>query len=183
MKRLSIFFLLFIASSCFGQRFGTVYTGAYYSKKQVERRMDKQIEVGKLNGSIVYSSKQLYGTSPSSDIDSADRNQDTLAYIVRSNTYSFTMKLSFHTLKQGRAYCDFQQIVFDCTCGEEALKETVKSHGFKAINKETYLSSWIWKTELTVSHNSESLQCLTFTYRTTTKTKDEFKAMREGIKK
>ncbi len=170
MRLLSVFLLLLSCLTCNGQNFGAIYTYNYWTAKQVQHNMDKQLEKGKKNGSVPSSLKSSNG--------------DTLTYVVNHKVDAFTLKLTFQLNEFEEAYCDFQEFSFDCTpCSQKHLKGFMDYYRFRQKEGNVYLSKPSYKTEMTVIYKSDSKDCLTIIFRAVSLPKKEYKTIYKGLNK
>jgi hypothetical protein len=152
MKVLLLILFLFISIFVYSQSFGVVFTSGIYTKKDVTREMDREIRRGIKNKVISSSSNTIVG--------------DTLIYIVNNNVDGFKIKYTFNSLENEEAYCDFEQYLFDCSpCSQKHFKEFINLCHFRKKSESTYISNYFYKTELTVSNQSENKGCLILSFK------------------
>jgi hypothetical protein len=169
MKLFIICLLLCSGLAAYSQTFGVIYTDGTWTEKQVEKHLDKQIAKGKKNGSIRSSSKERKG--------------DTLIYAVQNEASSFTIKTLFNLQDKepGVHYCDYEKYVFDCTCSNSYLQETLKNSGFRKRGENKYLSAFAYRTELTVDYKTESKDCIDMTFAYVSLDKKAYKEIYEKL--
>jgi len=172
MKHLIILFLFLQSLTSQSQNFGDPYTGGLWTINDVKKNMNKKIEEIKKTRAIISSTEKIVN--------------DTLVYFVVDSFDGFVIKMTFN-LKQEYSeenYCDFQQIEFDCTpCGNKHLKGIISMNGFRQKSEYIYLSSFLFRTEMTVKYKSENKECLVVTFRYVDLPKKEYKKQYKQLKK
>ncbi len=155
-----------------GQNFGSLYTGGYWSRKDVEKKFDAEIKTGQTNKSISYAAKDTIG--------------DTLKYTIQNNVDNFTTKMTFG-LKQEfyeEKFCNYQEYIFDCTpCSQKHLKEIIKGYNFRQKSENVYLSSFLDRTEMTIRYKPGNKDCVILTFKYVDLKKKEYKNEYKKLKK
>ena len=173
MQKISIIILLFICTlTAKSQSIFTISTFGAYSKKDIQKDLRKEIK------------KVTKKNIPNSLVEST--NGDTLTYNIHDSINGYELKFTFKIKQEyvDNVYCDYQNYIFDCTpCSQKALKEVIKSYGFRKQSENIYLSNYLWKTEMTVVYKNGTSGCLNIEFRHVNKTKKEYKAIYNALPK
>ncbi|PCI96708.1 MAG: hypothetical protein COB15_09385 [Flavobacteriales bacterium] len=171
MKKL--IFILIILSSLIsnGQDIGAIYTTGTRTKEYVKDYIQKEIDKG------------WFSNDTTSVIN---ETEDSLIYHVKSTLYKFTLKMTFNLTDDKKLYhCDYQEYIFDCEDWSiknfDRLKSYLKHYGFKQINENTYLSTYHWKTKLTIKYKAGIKGCLSLKFSHDDKSKKEYKTYHKSL--
>ena len=169
-KLLIVFLFLKFVTTANAQSFGGLYTSSYWTEKDVQKDIDKEIKKGKNNKTIPAYYK--------------DKMNDTLTYVIQHNVDGFTLKLTFNISDFENIYCNFQQYTFDCTpCSQKHLAEFIKNYHFRQKTENIYVSNYTFHTEMTVNYKSSNKDCLVITFKYLELEKKDYKELYKSLKK
>ena len=170
MKLIFISIFLFSTLTTFSQNFCATFIE--FSQKSAERYFDNQIKKGHKKEKITFSTKRIVG--------------DTLIYYVQDSVECFSIKMTFKSKYQSntKKFCNYQEILFECPrCAEYHLKEIIKINNFRQKSENSYLSSFLYSTELTIQYDSINMNPKKLIYRPVVLPKSEYKELYKTLKK
>lgn len=173
MKKLFILFLMFYSCATIAQSFGLIYTSGYWTIKDIQKDVNKEIAIGEKKRNLSSSMLML---------------NDTLQYTIADSVDGFVEKFVFNIKDSlsGETYCGYQEIIYNCTpCSQKHLNEYLsdKGYAFHKMAENKYMSACSWKTEMTVEYKSFDKSCLVVKFKNINAPKKAYKAYYKTLSK
>jgi len=170
MKLIFISIFLFSTLTIFSQNFGKLFIEL--PQKSAERFFDKQIKKGQKKKNITFSTKNIVG--------------DTLIYYIQDSVECFSIKMTFNSenQKNTKKVCNYQEILFECPrCAKKHLKEIIDMNNFRQKSDNSYISSFLYSTEMTIQFDSINRNPQRLIFRHFDLPEPEYKELYKTLKK